>query len=100
MGYQKDLAKQEALGRFKDGFSCKVHAVCDAHGLPLNFTLTGGQAAECKQAIPLLENISTEAVLVDKAYDTNAFRDWLKTRGIKAVIPPKPNRKDEISCDF
>lgn len=36
----------------------------------------------------------------DKAYDTNELRDWLKMHGIKAVIPPKSNRKDEIPCDF
>lgn len=99
-GYQQDSAKREALGRSKGGFSCKVHAICDAHGLPLKFILTGGQAAECKQAIPLLQNVSAEAVLADKAYDTNEFRDWLKARGIKAVIPPKTNRKDDILCDF
>jgi transposase len=64
--------------------------------LPINVTLTGCQAAECKQAIPLLENVSAEAVLADKAHDTNEFR----IRGIKAVIPPKSNRKDEIHCDF
>jgi len=99
-GYQKNSAEQEALGRSKGGFSCKVHAVCDAHGLPLNFILTGGQSAECTQAIPLLENISTEAVLADKAYDTNEFRDWLTLHKIKAVIPPKSNRKEDVFCDY
>jgi transposase len=99
-GYQKESAEQEALGHAKGGFSCKVNGICDAHGLPINFTLTGGQAAECKQAIPLLKNVSAEAVLADKAYDTNEFRNGLKIRGIKAVIPPKSNRKDEIHCDF
>lgn len=32
------------------------------------------------------------ALLVDQAYDTDAIRDDLKKRGIKAVIPPKSNR--------
>ena len=99
-GYKKDSAENEALGRSKGGFSCKVHAVCDAHGLPLKFILTGGQAADCTQAIPLLENIGAAAVLADKAYDTNEIREWLKQCGIKAVIPPKSNRNDEIFCDF
>lgn len=99
-GYKKHSADQEALGRSKGGFSCKVHAICDAHGLPINFILTGGQAAECTQAIPLLTDVDAEAVLADKAYDTNEFREWLKEHGIKAVIPPKSNRKDRISCDF
>jgi len=99
-GYQKDSAEAQALGRSKGGFSCKVHAASDAHGLPLKFILTGGQAADCKQAIPLLENINAAAVLADKAYDTNEIRTWLKKRDIKAVIPPKSNRKSDISCDY
>ncbi len=34
-----------------------------------------------------------EALLADKAYDTDAIRADLKRRGIKAVIPSKANRK-------
>jgi len=26
--------------------------------------------------------------------------EWLKEQGIKAVIPPKSNRKEGIECDF
>ena len=36
------------------------------------------------------------ALLADKAYDTDAIRADLKQRGIKAVIPPKSNRKTSI----
>jgi len=93
-------ADNEALGRSKGGFSSKIHALCDGLGLPIKFILTGGQEAECKQAIPLLENINAIAVLADKGYDTNALREWLKAQGIKAVIPPKSNRIEEIECDY
>lgn len=37
-----------------------------------------------------------DALLADKAYDSDAIRDDLKKRGIKAVIPPKSNRKVAI----
>ena len=37
-----------------------------------------------------------EALLADKAYDTDAIRDDLKKRGIKSVIPPKSTRKATI----
>ena len=37
-----------------------------------------------------------DALLADKAYDTDAIRDDLKKRGIKAVIPPKSNRTATI----
>lgn len=60
----------------------------------------GGQEAECCLAIPILENVKATAVLADKGYDTNALREWLKEQGIKAVIPPKSNRKEQIVCDY
>ena len=68
--------------------------------MPLKYILTGGQEAECKQAIPLLENVKASAVLADKAYDTNELRAWLECQKIKAVIPPKSNRIDDIECDY
>ena len=40
-----------------------------------------------------------DALLADKAYDSDAIRDDLKKRGIKAVIPPKSNRKVAIRCN-
>jgi len=51
-------------------------------------------------SVPLLENVKASAVLADKGYDTNALREWLKEQGIKAVIPPKSNRKEQIECDI
>ena len=99
-GAANSTAEDEALGRSQGGFGCKVHALCDAIGLPIKFILTGGQEAECKQAIPLLENVMASAVLADKGYDTNELREWLKKQGIKAVSPPTSNRKEEIECDY
>ena len=99
-GAANSSADNEALGRSKGGFSCKIHALSDALGMPIKYILTGGQKAECQQAIPLLENVKASAVLADKAYDTDAFRAWLECRGIKAVIPPKSNRKEKIECDY
>jgi len=99
-GAAHSSAPKEALGRSKGGFGCKIHACCDALGLPVGFILTGGQEAECQQAIPWLANVKASAVLADKGYDTNALREWLKAQGIKAVIPPKSNRKDQIACDY
>ncbi len=39
-------------------------------GLPVGFRITPGQAAEYGQAITLLENRETEAVIADKGYDS------------------------------
>lgn len=38
--------QDQALGRSKGGFTTKVHVMVDALGYPLDFILTGGQAAE------------------------------------------------------
>jgi transposase len=51
-------------------------------------------AEACVSLIP-----GVSKLLADKAYDTNAFRDYLKEQGIKAVIPGKSNRKKQIRYD-
>ena len=66
--------------------------MCDSHGNPLRFILTPGQAADCKQALPLLEGWSADAVLADKGYDANYIVDAAVDMGALAVIPPKSNR--------
>jgi transposase len=40
-----------------------------------------------------------KALLADKAYDTDAIRSDLRRRRIKAVIPPKSNRKRQLRYD-
>ena len=93
-------APAEALGRSRGGFGCKIHALTDALGLPIRFILTSGQAADITQAIPLMQDIDTGALLADKGYDANALLDWLGQRDIAAVILPKANRKLQRNCDW
>jgi len=99
-GAQYSSAKKEALGRSKGGFSCKIHALVDALGLPVRFILTEGQAADIKQALPLIDGVETEAVLADKAYDADQLLQWLSDHDIQAVIPPKADRKVQRICDW
>ena len=100
-GAANSNAVAEALGRSRGGFSCKIHALTDALGLPVRFILTGGQAADIAQAIPLMKDIgTTDALLADKGYDADTLLDWLGPREITAVIPPKANRKVQRSCDW
>jgi len=99
-GAASSNAVTEALGRSRGGFSCKIHAAVDGLGLPIKFILTGGQAADISQAIPLMTGIRTAACLADKGYDADAFVAWLEAAGITVVIPPKSNRKEPRACDF
>ena len=78
----------------RGGFTSKVHCIGDARGRPIAFHLTPGEAADCR-AYDTLINLpeqAPDALLADKAYDTDAIRADLKARGIRPVIPPKSNR--------
>ena len=66
--------------------------MCDSHGNPLRFILTEGQAADCKQALALLEGLKADAVLADKGYDADYIVQAVGDMGAVAVIPPKSNR--------
>ena len=81
-------------------FSCKIHAVTDASGLSLYFILTGGHAADITQAIPLIEGISTGALLANKGYNADTSLDWLKECSITVVIPPEAHRKVQTKCNW
>lgn len=35
--------QDHALGRSRGGLTTKIHMLCDANGVPLNFLLSGGQ---------------------------------------------------------
>lgn len=56
------------------------------------FRLTGGEAGDSPEAIPLLKDLQPDAVSADKAYDTDAILEELDARGIESVIPPRANR--------
>jgi len=77
-----------------------VHTLTDALGNPVRFILTGGNEADCTQALPLLEGIPAGAVLGDKGYDTDAIVSAITEAGSTAVIPPRTMRKEPRDCDY
>ena len=81
------------MGRSRGGFSTKIHIVVDALGNPVEFILTGGQQADVTQAEPLMLGHEADAVIADKAYDSDAVVAAAKRQGAEAVIPSKKNRK-------
>jgi putative transposase len=62
--------------------------------------LTPGQSADITQAAPLLDQVEPGAFIADKGYDSDAFVEELKQRGITPVIPSKANRKVQRQTDF
>ena len=67
--------------------------------MPVKVIVTGGTAADCSQALPLIEGIAAEHLLADKAYDTNEIIDTATERGMNPVIPPKSNRREKREYD-
>lgn len=90
----------QALGRSRGGFSSKIHALSDGLGNPFTFALTAGQAGDAPEAEALFDNIETQAVIADRAYDTDAILEAIDARGAIAVIPAKANRKVKRDTDW
>jgi transposase len=78
----------------------KLHAVCDGQGRPLVMLLSEGQMSDYKGAALMMEAIPpAKAMLADRGYDADWFRDALTARGITPCIPSKANRKVPIPHD-
>ena len=60
----------------------------DALGNLVDFVLLPGQRHDLIGVPSLLDGVEFEALIADRAYDSNALRDELKERGATAVIPP------------
>jgi transposase len=80
------------LGRSRGGFGTKLHIAVDGLGNPVEFILTGGQKADISQGEALIADYKAEAVIADKAYDSDDYVATIEVSGAAAVIPPKKNR--------
>jgi len=65
-----------------------LHIACDAQGQPVELRLGPGQEADIHRAEELLGEHQPEAVIADKAYDSDAFVELLEDRDVEPVIPP------------
>ena len=71
--------------------SVKILAV-DSYGLPIEFTVTGGDIYDRTAASKLIEILPpTTAIAADKGYDSGKNREQIKSKGADAVIPRMSN---------
>ena len=89
----------EALGRSRGGFTTKLHAAVSDDFLPVRFTLTAGQRHDITQASALIAGCTSDYVIADAAYDSDAFRAEIVAEGAEAVIRPRKNRTQERPYD-
>jgi transposase len=81
------------MGRSRGGLTTKIHAVVDANGNPITLKLTEGQAHDGRSAADMLDTVGAgQALLADRAYDSDALRQTLAARGALANIKPMPRR--------
>lgn len=84
---------EQALGRSRGGFSCKIHITVDALGHPLRLCLTGGQRHDITQAQALMEGFDFEYLIADRGYAAADFIEYLLAHRIEAVIPSHQRAK-------
>ena len=71
--------------------------------LPLDFSLSGGEASDCVEGRKLLLKIgpiTTHIYLnMDKAYEDDKTREIARVLGYTVVVPPKANRVEPWEYD-
>ena len=94
-----------ALGRSRGGLTTKTHLSVERRGRPLSIRLTGGQAGDNPQPLPLLDDIAVPArgrggptrrrpqrLIADRAYSHPSTRRALRRRRITVAIPEKTDQ--------
>ena len=76
----------------------KQHLLVDATGIPLAFSVTGGNRNDVTQLIPLLEAVPAvagrpgrprrrpDSVIADRGYDHDRYRRLVRERGVEPLI--------------
>jgi transposase len=67
--------------------------------MPIRAIITKGTAADCTQAIPLIEGFTADYLLADRGYDSDEIIDFAEENEMITVVPPKKNRKEKRFYD-
>ncbi len=95
-GERQKRGRSGCMGRSRGGLTTKIHALVDACGLPIDLTLSEGQAYDGHSAHGLLRHLEDGTMLLaDRAYDADAIRSAATQRGglgqysADAATPPQ-----------
>jgi transposase len=77
----------------------KILALTDALGNLVRFVLMPGHRFDTVGVAPLINGLSFEGLIADKAFDSNALIADLNERGAKIVISQHPRRASPIQID-
>ncbi|WP_456662849.1 IS5 family transposase [Bradyrhizobium sp. LB13.1] len=91
--------QSQAIGRSKGGMTTKILALTDALGNLVRFVLLPGQRFDTVGVPPLIEGLAFNALIADKAFDSNAIIAEVEARGAKVVISQHPRRAQPLAID-
>ena len=77
----------------------KILALTDALGNLVRFELLPGNRFDTIGVAPLIDGVSFDALLGDKAFDCNWIIDDMNDRGAKIVISQRAQRKNPLEID-
>jgi transposase len=77
----------------------KILALTDALGNLVRFVLLPGQGFDTVGVPPLIAGVAFDALIADKAFDSNTIAAELDTRGAKVVISQHPRRASPRQID-
>jgi transposase len=77
----------------------KILALTDALGNLVRFVLLPGQRFDTAGVAPMIEGIEFDALIADKAFDSNDIIADLNNRGAKVVISQHPRRAIPLQID-
>jgi len=84
--------QETAIGKSVAGNTTKIHMAVDACGLPIGFSVTGGEVHDCKEAPELVAKLPlADYMVADKGYDSEPFRIQIREKGSVPMIPRKQN---------
>ena len=84
----------EAIGKSRGGNSTKIHLAVDSYGLPVYFSLSGGQVHDIVHAEELInQSPKSSYIVADKGYDSEKLREHIHEKGAISVIPRRKNNK-------
>jgi transposase len=78
----------------------KILALTDALGNLVHFKLLPGQRFDTVGFPPLIEGLEFDALIADKAYDSDSIIADLEARGAKVVISQHPRRSQPLDIDL
>src|SRR6266403_4580128 len=96
---RKRGTQSQAIGRSKGGMTTKILALTDALGNLVRFVLLPGHRFDTVGVAPLIDGLTFEGFIADKAFDSNSIIADLNERGAKIVISQHPRRASPLPID-